>query len=98
MPPRIARGEDENTPPTYVYDLTYAEVLEHFRETKYFIEGMKLPGITEEKEVRIPTLDEVFEALDRRVIINIEVKTPKTVELRPTYDTNRLIKVLHDNL
>ena len=67
-------------------------------ETSYFIEGMKLPNVTTESQVRVPTLDEVFEVLDRKVLINIEVKTPKTVALRPNYDYNRLIRVLHENL
>jgi hypothetical protein len=31
-------------------------------------------------------------------MVNIEVKTPKTVTLRPNYDSDRLIRVLYDCL
>ena len=98
MPPRPSRGEDENTTPIYVYDLTLAEVQEHFRETKYFTGGLKIEGVQSEDDIRIPLLQEVFDILDRQVLINIEVKTPKTVELRPNYDSDRLIRHLHEAL
>jgi len=35
------------------------------------------------QDINIPTLDEVFETLDRKVLINIEVKTPKDLAVRP---------------
>ena len=46
----------------------------------------------------MPLLHEVFDLFDRELLVNIEVKTPKTVELRPNYDTDRLIRELHRQL
>jgi len=40
----------------------------------------------------------VFELIDRTLCINIEVKTPREVTLRPNYDSQRLIEVLHQKL
>ena len=38
-------------------------------------------------EINIPTSDQVFDTLDREVLINIEVKTPKDLSVRPKYDS-----------
>ena len=59
---------------------------------------MALPGVQSEADVTIPLLEDVFKLFARELLINIEVKTPKTVALRPNYDSDRLIRVLHDSL
>jgi glycerophosphoryl diester phosphodiesterase len=98
MPPRLSKGETADSPAVYVYDLTYSEAQQHFRDTAYFQDGQKHPLYTKEREVGIPLLQDVFKLLDREVLVNIEIKTPKTLERRPFYDVDRLIKVLYDQL
>ena len=86
MPP-IEGEEDAET--IYIFDLTLEEARNHFSKTKNykdtlsylklnFQELQKFNPIFE-KDINLPTLDEVFELLDRKVLINIEVKTPRDI-------------------
>lgn len=66
MPPKI--GEPEDTPPVYVYNLTLKEARDHFAQTSVFKECFDVTGEVFEPQhqgFQLPTLDEVFEALDR---------------------------------
>ena len=47
---------------------------------------------------QIPTLDQVVELLDRQVLINIEIKTPRDDARKPNYDVDGLIRVLSNKI
>ena len=86
--------------PPNIYDLTYAEAQEHFAQTQQFEDALKYldsenPDV---RDIQLPLLDDVVELIDRSLTINIEVKTPRDVTLRPNYDSDRLIRVLHEKL
>ena len=46
----------------------------------------------------IPTLDDVFDLIDRELVINIEVKIPRDPKIQAKYKTNLLISVLRDKI
>ena len=77
----------------YIFEMTLAEVREHFSKTQNYQDSLLIGD-----EVQIPTLNEVFDALERKVVINIEVKTPEKPEIHAKYDIERLVRILHSNL
>lgn len=98
--PRI-EGEPEDSKPTPIYTLTLDEVRQRFSQTKEYKECFEITGeeyTSNCKHFQVPTLDQVVELLDRKVAINIEVKTPRDDALKPNYNIDRLIRVMHEKL
>lgn len=99
MPPIIGQ-EDADT--IFIFDLTLQEARDHFIQTKNYRDSLKY--ITSEEllqfdpkvtDINLPTLDEVFDLFGREVLVNVEVKTPRSESRRPMYRSNKLIEVLH---
>ena len=95
----IHGGQDGELPGdsrSYIYDYTLADLREEYSKTDEFKKNQEQFGAN----VQIPTLKEVFDLFERQVLVNVEIKAPKTEALRPKYDTNRLItnldKLLQD--
>ena len=98
LPKRITDSDD--APQRMIYDLTYDEAKAHFAQTQQYADSLKYldnqnPNYA---DIQLPTLDAVVELIDRSLTINVEVKTPRNVDLRPNYDSDRLIRVLHEKL
>lgn len=96
MPLRI--GEAEDTKRLYVYDLTLAEIREHFANTSNYqncLQEGKVSYTSDNSLYQIATLGEVFDIMDRQVTVNIECKTPRDPVVRPNYNVDRLVRVLN---
>ena len=63
-----------------ISDLTLAEVRAHFAQTQQMADRLALVGEENAEMVSIPTLEQVFECVGDGLIINIEVKLPKSKE------------------
>ena len=100
MPLKI--GEPANTEPTMIFDLTLAEARNHFSQTPEYLRSFDFTPealfTSDNTLFQIPTLDQVVAVLDRQVLINIEIKTPREDSLKPTYDSVRLVDILHSKL
>lgn len=44
---------------------------------------------------RIPTLRDVIALIDKRMLINIEVKTPFSAEVKQRYDYKKAVRKIH---
>ena len=89
----IHGGQDGELPGdsgTYIYDYTLDDLRQEYSKTDEFKTNQEKFGA----DVQIPTLKEVFDLFERQVLVNVEIKAPKTESLRPLYDTNRLISNL----
>ena len=89
----IHGGQDGELPGdsgTYVFDYNLDGLRQEYSGTKEFQENLTEFG----PDVQIPTLKEVFELFGGEVLVNVEIKAPKTEVHRRRYDTGRLISNL----